>query len=151
VDIFSYDETVQMLALEQLYKEITLIFKQGIIIAKYRECLIVDKLVRNHIELPELDTVEYMSNIRAEEIIQLNFELDGPIDLNKLVMLGVPQSPILMDSSYLVMKQQTEIALEQLLKPLLSRWKASATVSINDYLDEDEILWSITLTIMAGR
>lgn len=153
MNIFSYDELTQQRNILKLYKSLTTLFLQGIVVAKYREAIIINSLVQNQYEIEEEDTLAIMSAISSDDVIVLNYELDGPINLDKLSILEVLTEPILLDSSYLLFKQQVEIGIERLVhnSQIQKDYKISVTVNIEDYLDGDEILWDIKLNVMQGQ
>ena len=151
MDLFSYEGTEQLRLIEELYKRIALVLKKGIIVAKYREAILINSLVKNYYEIHEADLLSVMSNSGFDETILLSYELDGPLDITKLSVLSTLTEPYLMDSSYLLFKQQVEIGIEHAIYNLCKDYRVSATVNIEDYIDDEEILWDIKINLMAGK
>jgi len=153
MSLFSYNELEQKQNILELYKDLTTLFLQGIVVPKYREAIVITNLAQRQYEVEEEDPLSIMTDISSEEIIVLNYELDRPIDLNKLSVLGSLTEPILLDSSYLLFKQQVEIGVERLINSsdLRKYYRISSTVNIEDYIDNDEILWDVKINIMQGQ
>jgi len=150
MSLFSYDEVKQKEAIESFYNAITAVFKQAIIVPKYREGLYVIPLSKNKYEIPEIDTVELM-NGNYDEYISLFMEFNSPINISNISYINSLSDNILNDSNYLLIKQQVEAKVDVLVRAISSSFKATATASIIDIIDNGEILWQLELTIRVGR
>lgn len=150
--IFGIEEKEQLVNLNKLYLDILDILKKGIIISKYRELISILPLKSNYLEIPDIDSFEMM-NSNTEEEFYLIYETRKPINIKNIVTLVPLASNILNDSSYLLVKQLAETRLEHIINipRINSKYKVSVTVSIDDIVDEDEVLWTIRLLLMVGR